>query len=262
VGQGDSAVIESPTGKVIVIDGGGIPGMDARMGEDPGNRVVVPYLRSRGISAVDLLVPTHPDDDHVQGLISVVEQMPVRSVLDGKLSAEGGAYARLSAAIAQRNIPVQTARRGQRVDIGGGAYLEVLHPTARRIGGEHPTNNDSIVLRLIYGKSRILFTGDAEEEAEANLIASGQNLAADVLKVGHHGSRWSTTALLLASVRPSVAVVSAGRDNFYNHPHPEVLSRLQRRNIRLFRTDTQGAIRLETDGVRIRLHATKPASRP
>jgi competence protein ComEC len=256
VGQGDSTVIESPTGQVIVVDGGGIPGLDPRLGDDPGSRVVVPFLRSRGISTVDLIVPTHPDDDHVQGLIAVVNQLTVRAVLDGNLSTDNGAYALLQERIKARRVRVDTARRGQRVDIGGGAFLEVLHPTGKRLGGRSATNNDSVVLRLVYGKARLLLTGDTEEEAEADLLASRQNLTADVLKVGHHGSRWSSTEPFLESVRPSVAIISAGRSNAFGHPNREVLTRLEQRGTRVFRTDRHGAVTARTDGTRIQIIPT------
>lgn len=256
VGQGDSTVIQSPTGRVIVVDGGGIPGLDPRLGDDPGSRVVVPFLRSRGISTVDLIVPTHPDDDHVQGLIAVVNLLTVRTVLDGTLSTDTGGYALLRDRIKARRVRVDTARRGQRVDIGGGAFLEVLHPTARRLGGRSAANNDSVVLRLVYGKARILLTGDTEEEAEFDLLASEQDLTADVLKVGHHGSRWSSTESFLDAVHPSVAVISAGRSNSFGHPSRDVLTRLEQRKTRVFRTDRHGAVMVQTDGTRIQVIPT------
>ena len=196
VGQGDGAVIETPSGKVVVVDAGGIPGTDERLGSDPGSRVVVPFLRWRGISTVDLIVPTHPDDDHVQGLSAVVERVGVRAALDGGLpAAPNTPMARLRAKLAVRKVPITLARRGQRIDLGGGAFLEVLHPADPLLTNTRSDdNNNAIVFRLVYGKSRILFTADAEEDAERSIIKSGADLSADVLKVGHHGSRWSTSA--------------------------------------------------------------------
>lgn len=254
VGQGDACVIEGPTGRVVVVDGGGRPGTDERDGGDPGARVVVPFLRHRGISAVDLLIPTHPDDDHVQGLIALVDRLRVRQALDGGYPGDSAPYARLRERLRRRGIPVVTARRGQRIDLGGGARIEVLHPPAYVLGGaDASTNNHSVVLRVVYRRARLLLTGDAEAEAEADLLQSGVDLSADLLKVGHHGSRRSSGDAFLAAVAPSLAVISSGRDNIYNHPHPEVVERLSRRNIRIFRTDRDGAITVETDGTRLRV---------
>ena len=254
VGQGDAAVIESPTGRVIVVDGGGRSRADTTLGEDPGHRVVVPFLRSRAIGTVDWLIPTHPDDDHVQGLIAVVERLVVRKALVFGHRDESQTYATLLRSLTRRNIPLQTARRGQRIEIGNGAYLEILHPTEHPIDGTRSTSNDnSIVFRLVYGSARILFTGDAEEAAEESLLASGQDLSADVLKVGHHGSRWSTTPRFLTAVRPRAAVISAGRNNSFAHPSKEVLERLKDRRVEIFRTDQQGAITVETDGRKVRI---------
>lgn len=255
VGQGDSAVIETPSGRVVVIDGGGIPAVDEREGGDPGSRILVPFLRSRGISAVDLLVATHPDDDHVQGLVAAVTRLSVRAALDGGLPSGPGPCARLRGALNARGVRVHTARRGQHFDLGGGARLEVLHPTAPFLTGTHSDdNNNAIVLRLIYGKTRVLFTADAEQEAEESLLRSGLDLQAEVLKVGHHGSRGSTSAAFLKAVQPTVAILSCGRNNRFGHPHKETLQRLE--GVRLFRTDQQGAIVLETDGERIRITPT------
>ena len=192
VGQGDGAVIETPSGKIVVVDAGGVPGTDERLGGDPGTRVVVPYLRWRGVSTVDLVVATHPDDDHVQGLSAVTSRLNVRAALDSGLpSPPETPMSRLRDMWARKRVPVRIARRGQRIDLGDGAFLEILHPSEKLLTGTRSDdNNNAIVLRLVYGKARILFTADAEEDAERELLKSGIDLSADVLKVGHHGSRW------------------------------------------------------------------------
>ncbi len=248
VGQGDSAVIETPSGRVVVIDGGGAPGTDEREGRDPGSRIVVPFLRARGISTVDLLVLTHPDDDHVQGLLAVVQRLRVMSALDsGFVSEDGAPCTRLRSALLARQIPVAQARRGEKIDLGSGIYLEILHPDNNYLKNTHSdTNNNAIVLRLVYKNTRILFTADLEDQGERDLLNSHQNLSADVLKVGHHGSRGSTSENFLRRVSPKIGVISCGRENRFGHPHKETLDRLQ--GIQLFRTDTQGAVTLESDG--------------
>ena len=250
VGQGDGAVIEAPSGKVIVVDGGGIPRSDPQAGAEPGSRIVVPFLRSRGISCVDLLIATHPDDDHVQGLLAVTERLAVRAALDSGLPAPPDSLmGRLRALWKARGITVHTARRGQRFDLGRGAHLEILHPGERLItGSRSDDNNNAIVARLVYKKVRVLFTADAELEAEQDLLASGQDLSADVLKVGHHGSRGSTNARFLEAVAPHAAILSCGRNNRFGHPHKETLARLVEQSVKVFRTDQQGALALESDG--------------
>jgi beta-lactamase superfamily II metal-dependent hydrolase len=134
--------------------------------------------------------------------------------------------------------------------------METLGPPPRVLGGHSPENNHSIVLRLTFGRARILLTGDAEREAESDLLAHRYDLRADVLKVGHHGSRWSSTGPFLDAVAPSVAVISCGRQNVFNHPHGETLARLAARNVRVFRTDRDGAVTVETDGANIRVTPT------
>jgi competence protein ComEC len=259
VGQGDGIVIESPEGKVVVIDGGGIPGTDEREGADPGNRIVVPFLRARGISSVDLLVPTHPDDDHVQGLIAVTERLTVHSVLtcgqvvkqDGQ---EGvGAYGRLTDQIKARHIPTFLAERGQTVPIDNQTTLEILHPKATQHlqGTRSDDNNNGIALRLVYKDTRILLMADLESEAEAALLRSGVAIDAQVIKVGHHGSRFSTTPAFLTQVHPQYAILSCGRNNRFGHPHTEVIDRLRAQNVAIYRTDQQGAITLVSDGTDI-----------
>lgn len=258
VGQGDAAVIEGPTGRVAVIDGGGRPGTDEAFGDDPGSRVVVPFLRSRGISAVDLLVPTHPDDDHAQGLNAVTTRLGVRAALVCGYPGPSAPYTRLLARLRARRVPLYVARRGQRIDLGGGARLEVLAPTDRPIlSGRSVTNDNCTVLRLVYGRARFLFTGDAEAEEEADILHSGADISADVLKVGHHGSRWSTSPPFLAAVRPAIAVISVGASNTFGHPHREVLERLAGAGARVYRTDRQGAITIETDGERIHVRTAR-----
>ena len=249
VGQGDSTIIEGPTGRVVVVDGGGVPGTDEREQSEPGSRVVVPYLRSRGISTVDLIVATHPDDDHVQGLIAVVKQLDVKASLVCGYPGTSGPYNRLLALLKTRRIPVYAARREQSIDLGGGASLEILSPTSRPItGSRSDSNNHSVVLRVVYGKSRFLLTGDAEAESEADMVKNVPDLSADVYKAGHHGSRGASSTAFLDRVRPRVVIISCGKNNSYGHPHKETLERFAERKIRVFRTDQSGAIVVTTDG--------------
>lgn len=250
VGQGDAAVIESPTGRAVLIDGGGRPGHDPALGDDPGSRVVVPFLRSRGISTLDLMIATHPDDDHVQGLLAVCERLVVRAALDSGIPAPSTSpMGQLRALWKRQGVRVHQALRGQRFDLGGGAQLEVLHPGPEHLSGTRSDdNNNAIVTRLLYRQARVLFLADAEQEAEEALLRSEVPLEAQLIKLGHHGARTSTTEALLRRVAPQLAVLSCGRNNRFGHPHPETLKRLEAHKVRVFRTDQQGAILVETRG--------------
>ncbi len=250
VGQGDSAVIEAPSGRVVVMDGGGAPGSDPQAGTDPGSRIVVPFLRSRGISTVDLLVATHPDDDHVQGLLAVTERLVVRAALDSGLPAPPNSpMGRLRALWKAQGVLVHRAYRGQRFELGKSTSLEILHPkTPWLTGTRSDDNNNAIVARLVYKEVRVLFAADAELEAEQSLLDARQELASQVLKVGHHGGRTSTSASFLRAASPQAAILSCGRENRFGHPHKETLQRLVEQNVTIFRTDQQGALALESDG--------------
>lgn len=238
-----------------MIDGGGKPGTDETLGGDPGSQVVVPYLRSRGISTVDLLVATHADDDHAQGLNAVAGRLTVNAALINGYPGASKPYNRLLHRLRSKRVPLYIARRGQTIPLGRDTRLEVLAPTDTPImDGRSVSNNQSIVLRIVFGKSRFLFTGDAESSEEDDILAApGTNIAADALKVGHHGSRWSSSGPFLKAIHPSVAIISDGRNNNFGHPHSEVLERLKTQGTRVYRTDRQGAITIETDGDRLRI---------
>jgi len=248
VGQGDSTVIETPGGQVVVIDGGGIPATHERDGGDPGHRVLIPYLRHRGISRIDLLIATHPDEDHVQGLAALASHMPIaHAFLGGRFT--DGAAGRLRRTLNQRRIPVGLLRRGQTITLDHGTKLDVLHPGELPVPhSRSPDNDHGIVLRLRAGTANALLTGDIEDAAEKQLLDSNVAMGAQLLKVAHHGSRGSTSERWIGRVRPRWAVISSGRKNRYGHPAPEVLHRLNRFGTTIFRTDTHGAIVAEPIG--------------
>ena len=244
----------------MVVDGGGFPGFSEANGGDPGSRVVVPFLRRRGINRVDILAPSHPDDDHVQGLIAVARAFPIGTVLDSGVADGGGSCARLRELLRQKHVSAITARRGQTIALGtSGVALDVLHPALPFLRNTRSdTNANSVVLRVRYRAAAVLFTGDAEEAAEESLLRSGVSLKADVLKVGHHGSRSSSGAAFLKAVRPSVAIISCGRDNNFGHPAPNVLAKLGVIHAATYRTDRIGAIVVETDGARVFVSPAAP----
>jgi len=267
VGQGDSIVIETPTGRVLVIDGGGhsdsLPGESA---SDVGEKIVVPFLRHEGINRVDIMLLTHPHGDHVGGLPAVLRSEHVGTVLDGTcLEYPTPAYEDFLHLIKERHIPYRHAVRGMRIDFGDGVTGEILNPPPDGLPygvatDDATMNNYSAVLRLTYGKTHFLLDGDAETEAEANMLAAypASELQADVLKVGHHGSRNASSDPWLDTVEPRYGIISCGLRNAFGHPHEDALQRLAAHNVQVFRTDHDGAVTVTSDGVHIGIEKTLP----
>jgi competence protein ComEC len=243
VGQGDATLVRLPGGQSLLVDAGGL----ARSRLDVGDRVVAPALRSLGLLRLDLLAITHADRDHVGGAASVLEQMRPRAVWLGRMPAGDRDVEAVERAAASLGIPVVLPRRGVRLELGG-CRLEVLNPG---VGVAGPAaNDDSLVLRVTCGERSALLTGDLESPLEGVLLREGRPLSADLLKVGHHGSRGSTSAPFLAAVAPAVAVISVGAVNPWGHPHGEVIERLTAAGATVYRTDRDGAVLFRTDGRR------------
>lgn len=244
VGQGDAAIVEMPQ-EVWLIDGGGQlkweqeAWRERREAFDVGEDVVYPYLQHRGIRKIDVMVLTHGDADHVQGLKAVAERLPVRAVLvNGSPSTP--AQAEVLEALRKREVPIYRAHRGLSWKSGEGIEWEVLHPPeTERVEND---NRHSIVLRLLAYGHEVLFTGDLDAEGERQLLSQGMLRPVEVLKVAHHGSDTSTTREWLAALRPKLAVISVGEGNRYGHPSPEVLRRLEEAGIPVLRTDRDGAV--------------------
>lgn len=247
VGQGDSVLIQSPAGRVALVDGGGEVG--ERAGWDVGLHRVVPALRRAGVRRLDVVLLSHPHEDHAGGLPAVMENFPVGVVLDPGVPHPSPGYRRLLRAVEARRTLYRSARRGLAVDLGAGTALAILHPPdeALNLDGD-PVHARGAVARLAYGREAMLLTGDVEAPVERYLLERGAPLAAGVLKVGHHGSRTSTSPAFVASVRPSVAVISVGAGNPFGHPHAATLATLRRAGTAVYRTDRHGAVRLRTRG--------------
>lgn len=251
VGQGDAALIETGDGHAALIDAGGSPGG----GPDPGALAVVPLLRERRIDTLDWVVLSHPHPDHYGGLSAVLGAVSARELWDtGQARAEavdetGSVVQLLARAAAAGTLVRQPATLCGRPQPLGDAYVEVLAPCPAFDVTRGP-NDNSFVLRLTHGAHSVLFTGDAEREAEGDLSRARVALRSDVLKVGHHGSRTSTSDALLQAVSPRLAVISAGRANRFGHPHAEVLARLAART-KVLRTDQVGGIELLSNGTQL-----------
>jgi competence protein ComEC len=254
VGQGDAAIVDLPDGTALVIDGGGLVGSPV----DVGERVLAPVLRSRRRSAVAFAMLSHPHPDHFGGLRRGLAGVTVGALWDtGQGEAEGtpGDYAALLSELRARGSPIlgPSSVCGSRPL--GGARIEVLAPCPELAPDRGP-NDNSFVVRIAYGDRAVLFVGDAEHSEESGLLsANPAALRADVLKVGHHGSRTSTTPAFLAAVDPSIAVISCGIRNRFGHPAPATLATLAASRTRMLRTDLDGAVTITTDGRSLEVHA-------
>lgn len=249
VGQGDAVYIRTPQGYDILIDGG------------PDNSVLyrLPRHMPWWDHTLDLVVLSHPDADHLAGQIGVLERYRVGRIIETGVIKDNLVFNEWRSAVLKNDIPVYLASRGDRFVVGKDIFLEVLSPSielieqtntqsAMRATQDSKLNNTSLVVRLVYGESEFLFTGDIEEEAEHALVLLRVELGSDVLKVAHHGSRYSTTADFLQAVHPLFAVIQVGEKNRFGHPHPFVLQRLKEEGIEVWRTDEMGDVIFFTDG--------------
>jgi len=253
VGQGDSILIRSPSGRAILVDGGGRPQYRSNA-FDTGASIVIPALRAEGVRFLDAVVLTHAHDDHAGGLPAVLERFPVRLVLDNARPCPSAAYRRFLEAIRRHRLPYHQARAGQRLDLGDGVSLEVVWPTPEALQSpEMDLNAVSTVLYLTYRAFTCFLMADAGVEAERHLIAQNPARHCTLLKVGHHGSSSATSREWLQTIQPKAAFISVGAGNVFGHPSPSVLNRLEERRIQTFRTDRNGAIWLETDGEEVRV---------
>ncbi len=258
VGQGDCIIIETPSGKTALVDGGGRPdfGFNSKSNYQVGRQVVLPYLRRQGINHLDLVVNTHPDADHIEGLGVVLQEIPVAFLVFAPVREPPAAYFELQQLALAKGTQVAEAKRGSLLNLDPQMQIQVLHPGPDLDQTSRHRNNNSLVLRLLYENNSLLLTGDVEAEGMRELVRSGVELKSQVLKVPHHGSRYAQEANFLTEVNPQVAIISVGKNNF-GHPAAEVVQDFQQRQVPVFRTDQYGAITLECDGRRIKVSAFK-----
>jgi competence protein ComEC len=260
VGQGDSLLVVFPDGKRMLVDGGGIPafGHQYRPRLDIGEDVVAPYLWDRSIRTVDVIALSHAHEDHIGGLPALVSDFRPRELWTGA-TPDSATWRTVRAKAAQtgaRIIPMESPRRFS----FGGAEVEVLAPFPDYVPRDVPGNNDSLVLRLHYGRHAFLLCGDIEKQIEYRMLGENELAHADVLKVAHHGSKTSTTEDFLNAVSPVFAIISDGFENSYGHPAPEVISRLEQHHAGILRTDQDGLITIRSDGRRLSVETFSDAA--
>ena len=236
VGQGDAIFIEAPNGSQVLIDGGPNKSVLRELG-----RMMPFYDRS-----IDVVIATHPDSDHIGGLPAVFKNFDVDVVFDPGVDSDSGVFKAYEDLILEKNIKRIHPFAGTVISLGKDISLEILFPD--RDASNMKANTASIIARLVYGESEFLFTGDSPKSIEKYLMSIGADIESDVLKVGHHGSKTSSVESFVARVSPAIAVVSAGKDNRYGHPHREVIETFNAAEIDMYSTAEEGTIICTTKG--------------
>ncbi|MEA3398308.1 MAG: ComEC/Rec2 family competence protein [Patescibacteria group bacterium] len=246
VGQGDSILIKMPYGQNILIDGGPDNAAVKQLSEN------LPWWDR----TIDLMILTHPHDDHVNGLNDVIKRYNIKKILYTGVSHTSPSYLAWLDLIRDYHIPLIIIDRPQVINFGEDCWLEILYPLNSLLGKEADNlNNSSIVARLIYDEVKFLFTGDIEIETEQDLLAayskeaySSSSLQAQVLKVGHHGSNTSSSQEFLEAINPEIAVIQVGADNKFGHPSRRTIKRLERLGAGIFRNDIDGTVIITSNG--------------
>lgn len=233
VGQGDSIFIEC-SGKNMLIDAG----------ENDMGSIVSAFLKEQGIFSLDYVVATHPHADHIGGLLTILSEYPVGQFIDSGYPHTSQTYEDMLTAIDTKNIPFHVAQSGETIDLTPGIEIQVLNPGKEQ---SEDLNENSVVLKIIDKDVSFLLMGDAGLETEANIMATGYDVDADILKVGHHASTSGSGQSFISAVSPEVSIIEVGADNDYGHPHAEIFQRLQSVST-VYRTDFDGTITITTDG--------------
>ncbi|HEX3282444.1 MAG TPA: ComEC/Rec2 family competence protein [Pyrinomonadaceae bacterium] len=270
VGQGDSALVTFPNGVTLLVDGGGRPGpfRSATAADDAeekferdtrsiGESVVSEFLWHRGLDRVDYVLATHADADHIDGLNDIVRNFKVRAAFLARTPKRDPEFARFSETLSAERVPMQIIGGGDQLRCGG-VTIDVLWPPPVQNDDLPSQNNDSIVLKVRLGQRSFLLTGDIEARAEETLTPTADGLRADVVKVPHHGSRTSSTAVFIAATQPRYAIISVGQTSIFGHPHSDVVKRWEAAGVQLLRTGNSGTITFTTNGTDLKLETFVP----
>lgn len=242
--SGDCAVIQTTSGKNIIIDGGN------NRDYDYGKNVVVPYLLDRKITKIDFLMVSHFDSDHCGGLFAVLENLKVDNIIIGKQDAEYENCVDFLKLAKEKNVRVRSVQAGDNIKLDKKTHFQILWPDSNHMISENGINNNSILAKLVYGDFSMLFTGDIEELAEKEILklyAQNNTLNCNILKVAHHGSKSSSIQEIIDKITPQIAVIGVGKSNNYGHPNQDVIARIEASGAKVFRTDLQGEIRIEVN---------------
>jgi competence protein ComEC len=239
IGQGDALFIESPTGTQVLVDGGPPKNILGKL-----SQVVSPFDRS-----IDAIIITNPDEDHIGGLQDILKFYRVGKVFESGTWSDSKVYQNLEKEISDKKIPDILVKKGVRLDLGGGAVIDILFPDRNVM--DWPTNDGSVVARLSYGNMSFMLTGDASIMTEKLILENNQGsiLKSGILKVSHHGSKNSTSEEFLKAVAPKFALISDGKNNKYGHPNQEVLNLLDKFKAKILRTDEIGTIIIKCDNI-------------
>ncbi|MCK5472172.1 MBL fold metallo-hydrolase [Candidatus Gracilibacteria bacterium] len=238
VGQGDAIFIRTPQNQKILIDAG------------PAGKILPQLAEELGFfeRKIDLVIITHPDADHIAGFTEILKRFEIEKILLTGVQHETAWYADVLSQISEKEIPVILADSQTDLDFGGGVLLDIFWPVESLVGKiPADANAASIVARLIFGKTALILTGDLDVDSEKGILKTPQNLTAEVLKLGHHGAKTSSSVEFLAAVNPEIVIVSAGAENKFGHPNPEVLERLE--GVEILETSKEGNIKIISDGI-------------
>lgn len=240
VGQGDCSLIVLPSGKTVLIDAST---------KDEGDNILE-YLSYQKVKRIDYFVLTHPHADHIGSAKQVIEALSIGKVVMPDVETNTAVFENLLIAIDKKDIPIQIAKAGDMIKLDN-ANMKILGP----VNKTDDLNNMSIVLRLDYGKTSFMFTGDAEEPSEKDMLKKfpSSEFRADVIKIGHHGASTSSSAEFITAINPKYAVISCGKDNTYGHPHTETINTLNKLGIKYYRTDKVGNVVFSSDGEKVTL---------
>ncbi len=240
VGQGDCCLIETPKHQKILIDGGGQKNFDI------GKNTLLPYLFNRKILEIDYCIISHFDQDHCGGILYILEQIKVKNVIIGKQYEDSTNYNKFKEIVKKQNLNVKIVEAGMRINIEKNLYFDVLWPDSQKMISDNAINNNSLVCKLNYNKFSMLFTGDIEEIAEKEIVSKYENntsiLKSTILKTAHHGSKTSSIEKILDVVKPQYAFIGVGENNTFGHPSNITIENLEKRKIKIYRTDKMGEI--------------------